>query len=624
MTMNIDGGLRISGEDKAKDPDVITSSFPGHAENPNERKRRAQRIVRMDDLVVLDSDDAQTSLEFKRRFKTLFVDEDRLRRGGIGDIVHATNAWGEQFAIKVLNLNDGLSEEARVSNQKMFESEYEALSKLSGLSGFPRVYGNGYINGSFAIIMEWVEGSTLEHVRPSLAIDDRGRLNPLDVARIGRDIASAMASANENISDFTHGDISTSNVMFKVNVEPLSDQINEGAYDVCVIDLGSSMLEGSQGDQAAAEDVDAFRSTPAFAAPEMMYTDGSKDSPQPSTKSDVYALGTLMYLLLCGKLPYRFDHNADLNELRESLSRQKLRTPPDPVVTVHGSYSDIASVLAKEPEIAVAVGRGMANLDSKLNQEDVRTALLIVDQQLVKLIFSCLSPDPADRPTFAYLAEALNGFCNNYEDNVGYAMCGEELEPCIQKTSTRKLSSNVRTAVRVTGKSIAFAILAIVIISSGFLLDGVNATFILGAARWRGMFPGIIASVAFVIPTLLGFLLRWRKVSTFNAFLRGTLGLLVGWILVLVACIPLQIRLESAQNLIFAAFLACFATSWCVMVLDYAFPKDRRRKNKSLPPGTPTIEWLNLPQGTYDKSALLFEDTTNLNSLEEGKSDGTC
>ena len=61
-------------------------------------------------------------------------------------------------------------------------------SRLSGLKGFPRLYGWGEVDGVPAIVMEWVEGETLARLRSRFAVDDAGRLSPLVAARLGRDL----------------------------------------------------------------------------------------------------------------------------------------------------------------------------------------------------------------------------------------------------------------------------------------------------------------------------------------------------------------------------------------------------------------------------------------------------
>ena len=106
---------------------------------------------------------------YERRFVTLLVDEASCRRGGVGEVFRARNPRGERFALKRLRqpdgkgADDGLAEARRAA----FDAEYDAHRALSPLRGFPRLYGRGRVGEDSVIVMEWVEGVTLER-RPAL------------------------------------------------------------------------------------------------------------------------------------------------------------------------------------------------------------------------------------------------------------------------------------------------------------------------------------------------------------------------------------------------------------------------------------------------------------------------
>lgn len=55
-----------------------------------------------------------------------------------------------------------------------FDAEYDAHRALSPLRGFPRLYGRGRVGEDSVIVMEWVEGVTLEEAARALAVDDEG------------------------------------------------------------------------------------------------------------------------------------------------------------------------------------------------------------------------------------------------------------------------------------------------------------------------------------------------------------------------------------------------------------------------------------------------------------------
>ena len=137
---------------------------------------------------------------YKRRFGTLFVDESTRRRGGIGSVVRATNVLGEQFALKTLVIperderaSDAEYERYEAGLKTAFRQEFECHKAVSGLKGFPHLYGMGEVAGTPAIVMEWVCGETLVHVCDALAVDGAGRMPTLVAAQIGRDVFDLLA-----------------------------------------------------------------------------------------------------------------------------------------------------------------------------------------------------------------------------------------------------------------------------------------------------------------------------------------------------------------------------------------------------------------------------------------------
>ena len=136
---------------------------------------------------------------YLRRFTMLFADDATMRRGGIGRVTRAVNAQGEAVALKQLILptrdefDDDVAHEALVAKFKAaFREEYECHRALSGLKGFPRLYGWGEVDGVPAIVMEWVEGETLARLRSRLR---RGRCRTSVAARGGASGSRPVRSA---------------------------------------------------------------------------------------------------------------------------------------------------------------------------------------------------------------------------------------------------------------------------------------------------------------------------------------------------------------------------------------------------------------------------------------------
>lgn len=206
---------------------------------------RLARVDGFEPAVALGTDELPAYL---RRFTMLFADDATMRRGGIGRVTRAVNAQGEAVALKQLILpardefDDDAAHEALVTKFKAaFREEYECHRALSGLKGFPRLYGWGEVDGVPAIVMEWVEGETLARLRSRLAVDDAGRLSPLVAARLGRDLFDLLCRMSLVGEGFVHRDISPANIMVRTARLPLDRQLAEGTFDLCLIDFGSSL-----------------------------------------------------------------------------------------------------------------------------------------------------------------------------------------------------------------------------------------------------------------------------------------------------------------------------------------------------------------------------------------------
>lgn len=134
------------------------------------------------------------------RFSVLFLDEHSGRRGGIGTVYFASNPFGERFAVNALNRSYDVSfasdAERRLLSEKaelLFHEEFECHKKLSGIKGFPKLYGYCSLSDKPALIMEWVEGISLRDAQAILSINDQGALYPIAAGRIGRDLFQAIS-----------------------------------------------------------------------------------------------------------------------------------------------------------------------------------------------------------------------------------------------------------------------------------------------------------------------------------------------------------------------------------------------------------------------------------------------
>ena len=565
---------------------------------------RLARVDGFEPAIALGSDELPVYL---RRFTMLFADDATMRRGGIGRVTRAVNAQGEAVALKQLILptrdefDDDTAYEALVTKFKAaFREEYECHRALSGLKGFPRLYGWGEVDGVPAIVMEWVEGETLARLRPRLAVDDAGRLSPLVAARLGRDLFDLLCRMNLVGEGFVHRDISPANIMVRTARLPLDQQLAEGTFDLCLIDFGSSLalepasaVAGTGGKASFTERYATLRrATVAYAPPEML-TDDIADLRvlRMSPAIDVYAAASTVYELIAGVAPYEVAPGASgtsssRKKTRDIASpyRLKMDTRPDYPVGAHAPGCDLTQLLRREPDVALAAAEQAQQLGLEPDSEELRDALAFVDAQLFDVIMACLSCSQGGRPEPAAVGAAFSAFCDHYAQNVGRSLRGEPLTPCPMDASGRM----VRRAAMI-GATVACGVLwAAVVVSAALLVSGARATVAMGPLVWSGKLSGIVAALALALPGVAGIAAGAMSHDRRAGFLHGVLALSACEVPVLVAAACAVFSQRAVVSGLVAALIATYALTWFLLAMGFAFElpvaAPRRAKTQTATP----------------------------------------
>ena len=583
--------------------DLVSAATQSLAHDPMVGLRLA-RVDGFEPAVALGSDELPAYL---RRFTMLFADDATMRRGGIGRVTRAVNAQGEAVALKQLILptrdefDDDAAYEALVNKFKAaFREEYECHRALSGLKGFPRLYGWGEVDGVPEIVMEWVEGETLARLRPRLAVDDAGRLSPLVAARLGRDLFDLLCRMNLVGEGFVHRDISPANIMVRTARLPLDQQLAEGTFDLCLIDFGSSLalepasaVAGTGGKASFTERYATLRrATVAYAPPEML-TDDIADLRvlRMSPAIDVYAAASTVYELIAGVAPYEVAPSASgtsgsRKKTRDIASpyRLKMDTRPDYPVGAHAPGCDLTQLLRREPDVALAAAEQAQQLGLEPDSEELRDALAFVDAQLFDVIMACLSCYQGDRPEPAAVEAALTTFCDHYAQNVGRSLRGEPLTPCPMDASGRM----VRRAAMI-GATVACGVLwAAVVVSAALLASGARVTVAMGPLAWSGKLPGIVAALALALPGVAGIAAGGMARDRRAGFLHGVLALSACEVPVLIAAACAVFSQRAVVSGLVAALIAAYALTWFLLAMGFAFElpvaAPRRAKTQTATP----------------------------------------
>lgn len=548
---------------------------------------RLARVDGFEPAVALGTDELPAYL---RRFTMLFANDATMRRGGIGRVTRAVNAQGEAVALKQLILptrdefDDDVAHEALVTKFKAaFREEYECHRALSGLKGFPRLYGWGEVDGVPAIVMEWVEGETLARLRPRFAVDDAGRLSPLVAARLGRDLFDLLCRMSLVGEGFVHRDISPANIMVRTARLPLDRQLAEGTFDLCLIDFGSSLalepasaVAGTGGKESFTERYATLRrATVAYAPPERL-TDDIADLRvlRMSPAIDVYAAASTVYELIAGVAPYEVapgtsGTSGSRKKTRDIASpyRLKMDTRPDYPAGAHAPGCDLTQLLRREPDVALAAAEQAQQMGLEPDSEELRDALAFVDAQLFDVVMACLSCNQGDRPEPAAVEAALTTFCDHYAQNVGRSLRGEPLTPCPMDASGRV----ARRAAMIGAAAVCGLVWAVVVVSAALLASGARMTVAVGHISWSGTLPGIVAALALALPGMAGIAVGAMAHDRRTGFLQGVLALSACEVPVLIAVACIVFSQRAVASGFVAALIATYALTWFLLAMGFAF-----------------------------------------------------
>ena len=195
--------------------------------------------------------------------------ESFIASGGMGAVYQARQrSLDRPVAIKILPREFGADEQFRAS----FEAEAKAMARLNhpNLIG---VYDFGDIDGMLYIIMELVHGKSLYHSAYGVAIEQK------EAARLVTGICRGLTHAHQ--AGILHRDIKPANILLTMDAQPK------------IGDFGLARPVGHEHD-----DDEIIYGTPGYSAPEVLNHPEAVDQ-----RTDLYAVGVLLYELLTGQLP---------------------------------------------------------------------------------------------------------------------------------------------------------------------------------------------------------------------------------------------------------------------------------------------------------------------------------
>jgi tetratricopeptide (TPR) repeat protein len=203
--------------------------------------------------------------------------EGLLGEGGFGAVFRARSSLGIPAALKIFKTTGGEITAERLISQ---QNEIEALLRLDHPS-LVELYGYGVLEGvGLFLAMELVEGETLDAYVARV-----GQLDTLEAVRLVRKVAEALAHCHAR--GVLHLDLKPSNIVLSDPHEPRLKILDFG-----LATLTSSWLPG---------DTRVTAGTVGYMAPECLRSGRARPDP----RMDLYALGTILYELLAGRLPFK-------------------------------------------------------------------------------------------------------------------------------------------------------------------------------------------------------------------------------------------------------------------------------------------------------------------------------
>ena len=219
--------------------------------------------------------------------------------GGMANVYLALDEiLNREVAVKILR--GDLAEDDKFVRR--FQREAISASSLNH-PNIVEVYDVGEDNGSYFIVMEYINGMTLKNL-----IKKRGRLSLTEVIDIMKQLTSGIACAHKNM--IIHRDIKPQNVMI----------LDDGKIKITDFGIATALnsIEMTQ--------TNSVMGSVHYLPPEQASGKAT------TVKSDIYSLGILMYELLTGSVPFKGENAVEIamKQLKDDLPSVVLKNPEIP------------------------------------------------------------------------------------------------------------------------------------------------------------------------------------------------------------------------------------------------------------------------------------------------------
>jgi eukaryotic-like serine/threonine-protein kinase len=240
-----------------------------------------------------------------------------MAQGGMSDIYRAFDLVNRREVVIKIPDQSMLGDPAQFER---FQRELNVM-KLLDHPAILKGLGSGKYNRVPYLVTEFVNGQSLR----TLIASSAPLLTDQAVSLI-RKIADGMAYCHNN--DVIHRDLKPENILITSDGQPV------------IMDFGLALTKGSH--RVTYSNLSATMGTPDYMAPEQI------EGQRGDQRTDLYALGTIMYELLVGKTPFSGDSNM-------VVMAQHLNNTPPRLDRINSAISPqiaaiVATCLAREPK----------------------------------------------------------------------------------------------------------------------------------------------------------------------------------------------------------------------------------------------------------------------------------
>ena len=200
-----------------------------------------------------------------------------LAQGGMSDIYRAYDFLsGKEVVLKIPN-RAAIGDPAQYER---FQRELEVMRTLDH-PAIQKGIGSGQYNATPYLVTRMVTGESMREL-----VRARAPMPPEEAAALVRRIADALAHCHDH--DIVHRDVKPENIL----ITPQGDPV--------ILDFGLALTR--QAYRVTYANLTGAAGTPDYMAPEQI------EGQRGDRRTDVYALGTMLFELLAGRLPFEGDN----------------------------------------------------------------------------------------------------------------------------------------------------------------------------------------------------------------------------------------------------------------------------------------------------------------------------